>query len=59
MRGIDNKEAFKELVTKDVLRMLDELENLGSLDSEGITEFNTAIVNVDIINGFCKLGPLS
>lgn len=58
MRKINNIDEFKNTITNDVLAILNDLHNTEPLNLVGITEFNTAIVNVDIINGFCKAGAL-
>lgn len=59
MQKINDKEAFLKEASKAILNIATSFENLPVLKAEEFNAENTALINVDIINGFCKEGNLS
>ncbi|PJI07141.1 MULTISPECIES: isochorismatase family protein [Clostridium] len=59
MRELNNEKSFIEDVNKSILGIIKGLQNLKEINLEEFKKENTVIINVDLINGFCKSGNLS
>lgn len=59
MKKIINKEIFLKSASNTLLSILNDIENIDNLDISKMSMHNTSLINVDIINGFCKSGSLS
>lgn len=59
MKKIIDKEALARKSGAVLLNISDSFEKLPVLKAQDFSRENTALVNVDIINGFCKEGNLS
>ncbi|MDT8719153.1 cysteine hydrolase [Clostridium sp. 19966] len=59
MRKIDDRKAFLREAEKTLDNIMTSFENIPVLKAEEFEKKNTALINVDIINGFCKEGNLS
>lgn len=59
MEKIIDKNKFIEKSKGTLLNIIESFENLSKLKVSDFKQENTVIVNVDLINGFCKEGNLS
>lgn len=59
MRELNNDKSFIEDVNKSILGIVRELQNLKKINLKEFKKENTVIINIDLINGFCKSGNLS
>ncbi|WP_234122823.1 isochorismatase family protein [Clostridium hydrogenum] len=59
MEKIIDKDKFIEKSKDTLLKIIESFENLQTLKVSDFKPENTVIVNVDLINGFCKEGNLS
>lgn len=59
MEKIIDRDKFIEKSKEALLGILDSFDNLETLKVSDFSPENTVIVNVDLINGFCKQGNLS
>lgn len=59
MKKIGYKQALAKKAGEVLLNISDSFEKLSVLYTEELSKENTVLVNVDIINGFCKEGNLS
>lgn len=59
MEKITDKDKFIEKSKESLLRILESFEKLPILKVSDFSAENTVIVNVDLINGFCREGNLS
>lgn len=59
MKKIDNKQALAKKADEVLLNISESFEKLSVVYTEEFAKENTVLVNVDIINGFCKEGNLS
>ncbi|WP_053242553.1 isochorismatase family protein [Clostridium sp. DMHC 10] len=59
MEKITDKDKFIEKSKESLLRILESFEKLPILKVSDFSPENTVIVNVDLINGFCREGNLS
>lgn len=59
MEKIIDKDKFIEKSKGTLLNIIESFENLPKLKVSDFKKENTVIVNVDLINGFCKEGNLS
>jgi nicotinamidase-related amidase len=59
MKKIANKHALVKKAGEVLLNISESFEKLSVIDIKDFSKKDTALVNVDIINGFCKEGNLS
>lgn len=59
MEKIKDKNKFIEKSKGTLLNIIESFENLPKLKVSDFKQENTVIVNIDLINGFCKEGNLS
>lgn len=59
MEKIQNREKFIKESSKSLLNILDSFKDIKILDKNDFNSKDAALVNVDLINGFCKKGNLS
>lgn len=56
---MQNKEIILQTLTRTMSQFQDQLEQLPNLSLNDFSPEDTIIVMIDMINGFCKFGPLS
>lgn len=59
MKKISYKQALAKKAGEVLLNISDSFEKLAVVNSYDFSKENTVLINVDIINGFCKEGNLS